>query len=200
MMATIALSALAALAVAVGAAALLRAHLAPTGYSPIRDAVSDYGVGSSSRSYYRVLVVGLGVGALLFAAALWHYGGTSGVLWLAAFAVARLAIAYFPTDLPDGRSTATGRVHRFLAIAAFATIAFAAPLVSNSLAEHHVWQGLGGTLRLLANLVSFAAIATLFVGVVPNLRRRIFGLVERAFYAAAIAWLLVGAIGLAVHA
>ena len=35
----------AALATAVQAVALIALHLLPTGYNPVRDAVSDYGVG-----------------------------------------------------------------------------------------------------------------------------------------------------------
>ena len=40
-----AFSIIAALATAVQAVALIMLHLLPTGYNPVRDAVSDYGVG-----------------------------------------------------------------------------------------------------------------------------------------------------------
>ena len=40
-----AFSAVAALATAVQAVALIMLHLLPTGYHPVRDAVSDYGIG-----------------------------------------------------------------------------------------------------------------------------------------------------------
>jgi hypothetical protein len=40
-----AFSVVAALATAVQAVALIMLHLLPTGYHPVRDAVSDYGVG-----------------------------------------------------------------------------------------------------------------------------------------------------------
>jgi len=40
-----AFSVVAALATAVQAVALIMLHLLPTGYNPVRDAVSDYGVG-----------------------------------------------------------------------------------------------------------------------------------------------------------
>ena len=52
------------LAVGVAASAHVRVHLLPTGRSPLRDPVSDYGVGSY-RSWYRTTVVGLAIlGAL----------------------------------------------------------------------------------------------------------------------------------------
>ena len=44
-----AFSIIAALATAVQAVALITLHLLPTGYNPVRDAVSDYGVGPLPR-------------------------------------------------------------------------------------------------------------------------------------------------------
>jgi hypothetical protein len=42
------LSIIAAIAMAVSTGALLLLHVLPTGYNPIRDAVSDYAIGSLS--------------------------------------------------------------------------------------------------------------------------------------------------------
>ena len=53
------------------------------------------------RAFYRATVISLGVGALLLLVALAH--GTDvpsgGLIWLGAYGVTRVAIAFFPTDL-----------------------------------------------------------------------------------------------------
>jgi hypothetical protein len=54
-----AFSVLAALATAVQAVALIGLHLLPTGYDPVRDAVSDYGVGRRAMRLLRQLLAGL---------------------------------------------------------------------------------------------------------------------------------------------
>jgi hypothetical protein len=48
-----AFSILAALATAIQAVALITLHVLPTGYNPVRDAVSDYGVGPYRGWFYR---------------------------------------------------------------------------------------------------------------------------------------------------
>ncbi len=56
-----AFSIIAALATAVQAVALIMLHLLPTGYNPVRDAVSDYGVGRY-RGWFWLQAVAGGVG------------------------------------------------------------------------------------------------------------------------------------------
>ena len=64
-----ALSIVAALATLVQAGALITLHLLPTGYSPVRDAVSDYGVGRY-RGWFWLQAVAGGVGCLTLGIAL----------------------------------------------------------------------------------------------------------------------------------
>ena len=113
---TAALAVGAALCFAAAALILIAVDLRPTGYRPVRDAVSDYGVGAQ-RAYYRALVTLMGVGAALLLGALAHRGGvaSAGLGWLGVYAAARLAIAWFPTDLPGAAPTAAGRIHVLLA-------------------------------------------------------------------------------------
>ena len=100
------LSAVALVAVAVAAAAHVRVHLLPTGRNPVRDAVSDYGAGPY-RAWYRTTVVGLAIasGSLTVAFARDGGPGAGSLAALAVFAVARLAIAWFPVDLPGEPAT-----------------------------------------------------------------------------------------------
>ena len=64
-----AFSIVAALATAVQAVALIMLHLLPTGYNPVRDAVSDYGVGRY-RGWFWLQAVAGGVGCLALGIAL----------------------------------------------------------------------------------------------------------------------------------
>lgn len=164
-------------ATAAWALVLVAVHLQPTGYDPLRNAVSDYGVGSH-RSWYRAQTALAAVAALALLVAL--ASGSDAPWWLlallAAFAVARLAIPSFPTDLDRTRPTRTGRVHLLLAAVAFATVAVAAGNTPDHLAPHALRWAVVAT-----SVATWLAI---------RLRLRLFGLVERLFYTATIAWFL----------
>src|SRR3954454_14029695 len=188
------LAALAAVAVAVGAITLVWVDLLRTGSKPSRDAVSDYGAGPY-RLFYTVLVCSLGSGALLLLVALAHGTGVArgGLIWLGVYGVARVAIAWFPTDLPGAPVTPVGRVHLALAAAAFTAIAFAAVDLTPSLSDQPGWDGVSGLLGALRWAVVATAVGTLLTRVVMQLRP-VFGLVERLLYAASVAFLLTVAI------
>jgi hypothetical protein len=178
---------LAALVLVLAAAlVLLRLHTLPTGLSPARDAISDYGA-TAFHLYYRAPVVMLGAGAALLALALHDAGDVSrsGLVWLWIFAGARMAIAGFMTVRPGRRVTAEARIHLVLAAAAFTSIAFAAPTISGDLE----------LAQPLATLVVVTAVATLVTRAVPRFAD-VFGAVERGLYAAFLAWLIVVAISL----
>ena len=190
----------AAAAIVAATGALVRLHTLATGRRPVRDAVSDYGAGRH-RGFYRAMVVALGAGALLLAGGLARATdvATGGLVWLAVYGVARIAIAFYPTDLPGAPATVTGRIHLALAAAAFTSIAFAAAKVGGDLAGEPGWHGIGTVLQLLGIVVAACAAATLAAAVAPRARRA-FGAVERALYATSMAWLLVTAVALVVKA
>jgi hypothetical protein len=103
-------------------------HFLPTGYDPIRNAVSDYGVGRY-RIWHRIAVVSLAAAG--FATAIASTGTIrpepgSVIAFLTIFALARILIPLFPTDVEGQPHTRTGRVHWVLAITAFASLATAA--------------------------------------------------------------------------
>jgi hypothetical protein len=189
------LAALSAVAVGSAALSLVWVDRRPTGRSAVRDAVSDHGADPRHRLFYRLLVVLLGLGALLLLIALASATDVArgGLIWLGVYAVSRVAIAFFPTDLPGTPVTAVGRVHLVLAAAAFTAIAFAAADLTPSLADEPGWDGVSGLLSVLRWAVVAAAFATLLTRVVVPLRG-VFGLVERLLYAASVAFLLTVAI------
>jgi hypothetical protein len=188
------LAALSAACVGAGAVSLLWVDRLPTGRSAVRDAVSDHGADPRYRLFYRVLVVLLGLGAALLLVALASGTGVArgGLIWLGVYAVSRVAIAFFPTDLPGAPVTPVGRVHLVLAAAAFTAIAFAAADLTPSLADEPGW-GASGLLGVLRWAVVITAAATLLTRVVAQLRPW-FGLVERLLYAASVAFLLAVAV------
>jgi Protein of unknown function (DUF998) len=189
------LAALAAAAIGAGTVSLVWVDRLPTGRSAIRDAVSDHGADPEYRLFYRVLVILLGLGALMLLVALAH--GTDvargGLIWLGVYGVARIAIAWFPTDLPGAPVTAVGRVHLALAAAAFTAIAFAAVDLTPSLSDQPGWDGVSGVLGVLRWAVVVTAVGTLVTRVVIPFRP-VFGLVERLLYAASVAFLLTVAV------
>lgn len=154
--------------------ALIALHLLPTGYSPRRDAVSDYGIGR-----YR------------------------GVFWTQSLAgaviagIARLLIPVFPTDPerqpladrarldphdpgdPDLRSDYRRR--------------FKAQL---DLRTQPAWHGVQGWLTTLPWVMTGGAVGTLVALRAPGLKRR-FGLFERRFYVSSVVWFLIVSIELA---
>jgi len=156
-------------------------HFLPTGYNPIRNAVSDYGVGPY-RIWHRIAVVALAVAGLAMTLA------SSGSIrkeppivigFLLSFSVTRILIPFFPTDIEGQPRTRTGSVHLGLALVAFASLASAAGF----------FEGTN-----LDNLVGWVVVATAVFSLValpwPRLKP-IFGLLERLFYLSMIGWLLV---------
>ena len=171
-------------------AALLRVHLLPTGYRPIRNAVSDYGVGSFAR-YYRAQTAAIAIAAVALAAALANEvtpKPTTVIVLLLVFAAARLAIPSFPTDLDRSRPTRTGRIHVLLAGVAFASIAWAAA----ALPDHVGWSGHGFLVALgWAVVATSVACGLCMTRLLHHATEPFFGLIERLFYASMLVWFLV---------
>ncbi len=170
-------------------ACLVYLHLAPTGYSPVRNAVSEYGVGAHAR-WYRAQAACAGAAGLLLAGALAngvHPAPRRVVALLVVLAVARVAIGWFPTD-PIGTTepTRNGGVHLLLAVAAFASASWAAIALRHS---QHGQPALGWAMAICA------------IGTGLALRRSPLkpwlGLIERGYYIAMLAWLVLVAVRLA---
>ena len=185
--------AIAGVAVACGALGYL--HLAPTGLSPARSAVSQYGI-SPYRAWYRVLTVAMGVAggavAVAIAETVSGSGTASVVVLVSIFAVCRVLISWFPMDAPGAARTSTGAAHGLLAVATFWTVAIAGVRLGGVL-EVAGQHSLATASRDLGwAMVAFAALM-LLGRLGPDLRR-LSGAIQRAEYAAILAWLVVVAV------
>lgn len=171
-------------------------HRGPTPYSPIRNAVSDYGVGPTAGLFRASGIANL-VGAALLAGALAVTGpgwSWSPVLLLLAVAACRVGVVLFPTDLPGERRTTSGVLHMVFAIAQFAA-------ARQVVADHHhevaaafqapAW--LAQALAVLSPIVTVSLVALVIALVIPPLRR-VFGIAERVFLYAFALWCLLAAL------
>ena len=183
----LAVAAIAFAAVCVGCLVVL--HVSPTGYRPVRNAVSEYGVGAYA-GWYRAQAAFAGIAAVCLAAALAHDLDPVPrrvVGLLVVFSLARVAIGFFPTDLVGSAAlTRTGAVHMALAVAAFASIAWAASALRAS-AHGTPWLGY----VMIVTAVGTAA------AVRGAALRPILGLIERGFYAAFLTWIFLVSLRLA---
>jgi Protein of unknown function (DUF998) len=185
-----------AVGVVVAAGAVLLLHVLPTGYRPVSDAVSLYGVGRFRR-LYQLQVIASGLGALALAAGLVAAGATFGLAigLLALYGVARVAIAGYPADV-EPPLTRTGRRHVALAALAFVSIGLAAPILSGEIADR--WQLNPSWFTALSSAVVATMLAMFAVNSSPQ-SRPAFGAFERLFYAATFGWLLATAAEVAGH-
>jgi hypothetical protein len=186
----IASATLIAAGLAVGVAALVILHVLPTGLSPLRNAVSQYGI-SEYRAGYRAQTLAYavaGVGAALGVSTL---PGSVGIVvaLCAIFAAARALISWFPMDAPGATRTRTGSRHGVLAIAAFLAVGFASRELASLLNRAGIHSGIAAASGLLTLLMAIA-----LIGMALARRAGYFGLVERAFYGCMTAWLATVAV------
>ena len=173
----------------------------PTGYNPVHDAVSDYGVGRYRAVFWLQAIAGA-VGGFALAVALAETAPSIPsivVVLLIAASAARLLIPFFATDQGGSRfQTVHGTIHMILAIVVFAALIVAASELGSTLEDRAAWHGVKGWLTTLPWVMTGAALA-LIVGLRPWAPRLhlIYGLIERVFYLASIAWFLIVAIELA---
>ena len=180
--------ALIASGVSVGVVALVVLNLLPSGLSPLRDPVSQYGI-TRFKAGYRVqtLTYGLaGAGAAIGIAALPRTSRLAVVL-CCVFAASRTAISWFPMDAPGAERSDTGRHHGQLAMCAFVAVALAAVELSRTAGHDHV----GGAFGAVSGVLAAAMLASLIaMAVGRRAGSGSFGLVERIFYLSMTAWLV----------
>jgi len=184
---------IALLALAGVVASLAYLHLAPTGLSPVHNAVSQYGI-TAFRAGYRAATIAFALAGLALAAglasAISGHGRVQVVALLVIFAVARALISWFPMDAPGAQRTSSGRAHGWLAIAAFGAATLAALRLGTVLSRAARWHSFAPVSVALGWLMVALLVAMALARSVPAVRDR-FGAVERAFYLAAIAWFAV---------
>lgn len=194
------LSIVAVIAMAAGTCALVALHVLPTGYDPIRDAVSDYAIGRYRAGFWMFTAAGAVSGlALGIALAQSHPSKpTLAIAVLFLSAVARFLIPLFPTDQDGDRfQTLKGTTHMILAVTIFASIAVAASSLAGTLEGERSWDPVHG---LVAGWLPWAITVTAIATALAIRARRlkpIFGLIERLYYLSSITWFFVVSIGLA---
>jgi hypothetical protein len=193
------LSILAAVFTAVEAAALIALHVLPTGYDPVRDAVSDYGVGRY-RAWFWLQAVAGGLACLILGFALGRlhpYTPTQVVVALIVTAVSRFLIPFFATDQGDSRfQTRHGIIHMILAVLAFGGLVWAATGLWSTLKHYPDWHGAKAFLTIVPWIMLASVIAVVLAIRGPRLKP-FFGVFERLFYVSSLAWLFVVSINMA---
>lgn len=178
----------------VGVVTLIVLHLLPTGLSPIRRPVSQYGLGRY-RVGYRVQTISYGLaglGAAIVVAAVPRPDPVAAGLCIV-FALSRIAIGWFPMDLPGVTPTRVGRTHGLLAMLAFGSVLLAAGQLWRALDR----AGSDHSLATLSGVLSgVMLLAILLMGADRRRGGGLFGLIERVFYLAMTVWFaIVAALG-----
>jgi hypothetical protein len=184
-----------AVGLAVGLTALVVLHILPTGLSPLRNAVSQYGI-SPYRNGYRVQTLAYALAGLGAALGLAKLPGPVAfvVVLCVVFAAARAAIRWFPMDAPGAERTTTGSWHGALAIVAFGAVAIAAEILARLLRQDAIHPALASASDVLSVLMLATFVA---MAVSRHLGAQFYGLAERGFYVSMTAWLALVAILLA---
>jgi hypothetical protein len=188
-------------ATAVGVVAVAVLHVLPTGLSPIRNAVSQYGI-TRYRLGYRIQTIAFAVAAVAAAVGLAEAapGRARALIALViVFALARSVISWFPMDEPGSEPTNSGRVHGLIAIVTFVAIALAAGRLSTVARQVPGWS----TLSTVSSVIAWVMVASLVAMMVTRRGARTthstpnyFGAIERVFYLAIVAWLVLVGVGL----
>jgi hypothetical protein len=190
---------LGATGIAVGALVVL--HVLPTGLSPMRHAVSQYGI-TRYRLGYRVQTIGFAVAGAAAAVGLAEAApgrARALIALILVFALARLVISWFPMDEPGAESTNHGRMHGLLAVVTFLAIAIAAGRLGTVAKQVPGWATLSTVSSVFAWLMVASLVAMMVVGRDARGNRstaRYFGAVERALYLAIVAWLVLVGVAL----
>jgi len=154
---------LAATAVSVGAIVVL--HVLPTGLSPMRNAVSQYGI-TRYRLGYRIQTIALAVAGAAAAVGLAEAapGRARALIALVIiFALVRLVISWFPMDEPGGERTSHGSMHGLIAIVTFIAIAAAAGRLGSVAKQVPGWTTLATVSSAIAWLMVASLIAMMVV-------------------------------------
>jgi hypothetical protein len=182
---------LALIAVSAQLAILVALHVLPTKYDPVRDAISDYGVGAYRRYFWAQLAAGA-LACICVAVALTGlhpYVPALVVVLLLANAAARLLMPAFPTDQSGSRfQTVKGTIHMVLAVVAFGAVAAAATGLGGLFSHDPGWRSAQSFLVPLGWVVLAGAVACALGLVGPRLKP-FFGLIERFFTLAVVVWI-----------
>jgi hypothetical membrane protein len=172
-------------------------HFQRTGYSPVRNAVSDYGVGRTA-SRFRMAAIANGLGILALTGALADQPfPTEDFVFLLLIPVTRLALAFFPTDLEGERPTAAGRIHLVLAIASFTFVYLAIANLTAPLG--HLTPDALRLFLVVLRWLAAAGLAAVVVTLLAKPLRGVFGVAERLYLLSTNLWFFTVALWLALR-
>jgi hypothetical protein len=164
-------------------------HITPSGYSPVSNAVSDYGVGKTSKLFVIYLWLNnIGSIAIAFALIGLSYIPHIIPILLLVLTLSRIGLSLFPTDLEGEKHTKRGYLHYFFAIILFGlsyyVIHHVTVVVAGREGRHHVVR----FLEILSWLTTASLIGTVITMWKPF--RNIFGAIERVFILSTTFWFL----------
>ena len=177
-------------------AVLAALHALPTGYNPVRHAVSDYAVGRYGPLFNTALYIS-SVGVLTLAYALARELGSPplaarDLVFLLIIPLTRIGMTLFPTSLEGKRITRTGLIHYGFAIAAFTLTYLAISGTTPALQALTTGQWVHAPLGWAAWIIG-PALALVVITMLRPLRR-VFGLFERVFLVTTNIWFALAAI------
>lgn len=171
-------------------------HWLPTGYSPVRHAVSDYGVGRYAGLFSAGLYAS-SIGVLALAFALMRGIGAPplavrDLVYLLLIPLARTGMALKATNLEGERLDRSGMLHYLFAVAAFTFTYLAISGTTSFLraSDPTVW------LRSPLGWIGWVIAPELALVVITMFRplRRVFGLAERLFLLTSNLWFILVAL------
>lgn len=168
-------------------------HVMRSDYNIVEHAVSDYAVGRTSKVSAYMTWYTAGVWLTLLLALLVGPApqpSTSTIAQLVALVVIFVVLPFLPTDLEGQRRTATGTLHHVAAIAWFALSYSLTGNFSRMLADAGT-----ATIALTAlRWIALVSLVALCIGLIPALRKRLFGIAERIFLLAITVFYLLAAV------
>lgn len=174
-------------------------HLVRSGYSPVRNAVSDYAVGRTRVLSSIMTWTTAGMWAALALAVWTGFPGwadrTGVVVCLVVLAAVFVVLPLLPTDLEGAAVTTIGRLHLLAAILWFA-LSYAC--MGNFVRLMH--DGTLGTLLSVLSWVGLVSLVALVAAlIIRPLRRWAFGISERVFILSVNLFYLLVAFGIVLR-
>ena len=163
-------------------------------YSLVVNAESDYGVGPNAwlmdANFLLRCAFSLAIAAAIWLASRPARRPRSGLFLLGVWAIASGLLAFLPDNPVGSPATTSGSLHLFLASIAFLAMAAGVLLLSRR-STLDAWAG--STARLLRPLAVLVVVGIVLVFILAGAPRFGFGIGERVFLGAALAWLATAA-------
>ncbi len=173
---------------------VLLLHFLPTGYNPVTQAVSDYGVGQYA-VWMDLAFFAIGIGIVALALTLLRFDssptfGRIGPVLLGIGGASMFLLGLFPTDLEGAPSTTHGSLHNLLGLVGFLSLIAGTLVLSRRFGRIQSLSKFYKSSVILA--IVTAVLFVLLFGFFASVGY--FGAGERAFLLALASWLLLTSI------